>query len=104
VSFRRGSSDLEPAAMATLDQLAASLAKDPGRSIVVEGYTDNSGSKDKNLELSQRRADAVMQYLIAHGVPAASISAVGKGDAAPVASNASATGRQQNRRVNIVVS
>lgn len=102
--FSHGKADLQPAAMATLDKLAESLAKEPNRTIVVEGYTDNSGSKAKNLELSQRRADAVMQYLIAHGVSAANISAVGKGAAAPVASNSTAQGRQQNRRVNIIVS
>jgi outer membrane protein OmpA-like peptidoglycan-associated protein len=103
VLFETAKSDLEPAATATLDGLVASLNKEPNSHIVIEGYTDNAGKRDYNRELSQRRADAVMQYLIAHGIAADRLTAVGKGESSPVASNATADGRRQNRRVNIVV-
>ena len=103
VLFASGKSDLEPAATATLDGLVASLNKDPNSHIVIEGYTDNAGKPDYNRELSQRRADAVMQYLVAHGIAADRVTAVGKGEDSPVSSNATADGRRKNRRVNIVV-
>jgi outer membrane protein OmpA-like peptidoglycan-associated protein len=103
VLFQTAKSDLEPAAVATLDGLIASLGKDPGSHIVIEGYTDSAGKPAYNRDLSQRRADAVMQYLIAHGIAADRLTAVGKGESSPVASNATADGRRQNRRVNIVV-
>lgn len=103
VLFATGKADLQPAAMGTLDTLLASINQEPNRRIVVEGHTDAIGSGGANRELSQRRADAVMQYLIAHGVDPQRISAVGKGEAAPVASNATAAGRRSNRRVDIVL-
>jgi outer membrane protein OmpA-like peptidoglycan-associated protein len=103
VLFHTAQSDLEPSATATLDGLVESLNKDPSRHIVIEGYTDNVGKPGANRELSQRRADAVMQYLIAHGIAADRLTAVGKGESSPVASNGTAEGRRQNRRVNIVL-
>jgi outer membrane protein OmpA-like peptidoglycan-associated protein len=103
VLFQTAKSDLEPAATTTLDGLVASLNKDPSSHITIEGYTDNAGKPEYNRELSQRRADAVMQYLIAHGIAPDRLNAVGKGESSPVASNATAQGRRQNRRVNIVV-
>lgn len=102
--FATGQAELQPAATATLDGMVASIAKEPNRRIVVEGHTDSSGDSARNLELSQRRADAVRQYLIAHGVAADRVSAVGKGEADPIASNDTAEGRKRNRRVDVVVS
>lgn len=103
VLFHTAKSDLEPAAVTTLDGLVASLNREPGSHIVIEGYTDSAGKPAYNRDLSQRRADAVMQYLIAHGIAADRLTAVGKGESSPVASNATAEGRRQNRRVNVVV-
>lgn len=103
VLFQTAKSDLEPAAVSTLDGLIASLNKEPNSRIVIEGYTDSAGKPAYNRDLSQRRADAVMQYLIAHGIAADRLTAVGKGESSPVASNATAEGRRQNRRVNIIV-
>ena len=104
VLFATGKSELRPAALGTLDALLASINKEPNRTIVVEGHTDSVGKPGANLELSQRRADAVMQYLVAHGVTPQRIRASGKGEANPVDSNATAEGRQRNRRVDVVVS
>jgi outer membrane protein OmpA-like peptidoglycan-associated protein len=70
----------------------------------LEGHTDAVGSDDYNLKLSQQRADAVRDFLVEQGVSLANISAVGLGKDSPVASNDSAAGRQQNRRVELVVS
>ncbi|MDB5986374.1 MAG: hypothetical protein JWR16_1427 [Nevskia sp.] len=104
VLFATGQSELQAGAMGTLDSLLASINKEPNRRIVIEGHTDATGRGADNLGLSQRRADAVKQYLVAHGVPPNRITAVGRGEAGPIASNATVDGRQQNRRVDIIVS
>jgi outer membrane protein OmpA-like peptidoglycan-associated protein len=103
VLFATGKSDLQPAALSTLDSVLAAISKEPKRSIVVEGHTDSVGSASANLELSQRRADAVMQYLVAHGIAPQRIKADGRGEANPVDTNATAEGRQHNRRVDVIV-
>jgi outer membrane protein OmpA-like peptidoglycan-associated protein len=69
----------------------------------IEGHTDDVGSKEHNLELSERRAASVRDYLVEQGVPAESVSARGFGESQPLASNETAAGRQENRRVEIVV-
>jgi outer membrane protein OmpA-like peptidoglycan-associated protein len=102
--FASGQADLGPAATATLDTMLAALAKEPERRIVVEGHTDSSGDKVHNRELSQRRAEAVRQYLVGHGIAADRITAIGKGEAEPIAGNDSAEGRKRNRRVDVIVS
>ncbi len=102
--FGTDQTELQPAATATLDSMLAAIAREPNRHIVVEGHTDSSGDNAYNRELSQRRAEAVRQYLIAHGVAAGRISAVGKGEADPIAANDTAEGRKRNRRVDVIVS
>jgi outer membrane protein OmpA-like peptidoglycan-associated protein len=76
----------------------------PTLHVNVEGHTDSIGSDDYNLKLSQRRADAVRDYLTSNGINPGNIQAIGLGKAAPVASNDNAAGRQQNRRVEMVMS
>ncbi len=102
VLYKTGSWDLKPAAMAKLDQIAQAL-KDKEQPIVVFGFTDNVGTPDNNMSLSQKRAAAVRDYLVSKGVPKDLVTAQGKGLDDPVADNSSAEGRAQNRRVEIVV-
>ena len=75
----------------------------PGLTLEVEGHTDSVGTDDFNQSLSERRAESVKSYLTQQGIPAASIRSRGLGEGQPVATNDSATGRQQNRRVEVVV-
>jgi outer membrane protein OmpA-like peptidoglycan-associated protein len=104
VLFDTGRATLKPGSMAVLDRLAAYLQSNPRTRLIVEGHTDSTGSVATNEELSQRRADAVASALIERGVAAQNLRAVGKGEDLPVASNATAAGRQQNRRVEVIFS
>lgn len=103
VLFATGKSDLKPGAMERLNKLAAFMLKYPDRAVVIEGHTDSTGSAALNMTLSQQRADSVKAYLISQSVPAASVTTIGKGKDVPVADNATASGRQQNRRVEIII-
>jgi outer membrane protein OmpA-like peptidoglycan-associated protein len=76
----------------------------PGLKLQLEGHTDSVGGDEYNLKLSQERADAVRSFLAEQGVAVATITSVGLGKSDPVASNDTAAGRQQNRRVELVVS
>ena len=95
---------LKPGAREKMAKVSGILLAYPGLKIQLEGYTDNVGSDEYNLKLSQERADAVRDYLLQQSVPADSVTAIGLGKADPVASNDTAAGRQQNRRVDMVVS
>jgi outer membrane protein OmpA-like peptidoglycan-associated protein len=102
VLFETGKADLLPGAQDQLARVATYLKNSP-RPVVIEGYTDSRGSSKKNQALSEQRAQAVSDFLTAQGVPADRIRSVGKGASSPIASNASANGRAQNRRVEIVL-
>jgi outer membrane protein OmpA-like peptidoglycan-associated protein len=104
VLFATGRSELRGGAVRNLDQLAAFLRQYPERTAIIEGHTDSVGSASSNLALSQRRADSVEQYLIRQGVEAHRLRATGLGQGYPVAGNDTAWGRQQNRRVEIIIS
>lgn len=104
VLFAFDKAELLEGAQRNLDQLASFLAQHPDRKVNIEGFTDSTGSEDYNQNLSYRRADAVKSALQQRGVPARRIHAVGYGEAYPVASNSSEAGRQQNRRVEIIIS
>jgi outer membrane protein OmpA-like peptidoglycan-associated protein len=95
---------LQPGAREKMAKVSGILLAYPGLKIQLEGHTDSIGGDEYNLKLSQQRADAVREYLIGQGVPAATVTASGFGKAAPVASNDTAAGRQRNRRVDMVVS
>ena len=95
---------LKPGAQVMMAKVAGILLAYPGLKLQLEGHTDSVGGDDYNLKLSQSRADAVRDFLVQQGVPVANVSAVGLGKSGPVASNDTATGRQQNRRVELVVS
>ncbi len=103
VLFETGKADLLPGAMRSIDKLAVFLRENPDRKVLVEGHTDSRGSKAYNLKLSQKRAEAVKRALVERGIEPDRIIAKGYGEAYPVASNLTAAGRQQNRRVEIVI-
>jgi len=103
VLFEPGGNTLSQVAERRLDTVAHALGAYADRPIVIEGYTDAQGSESMNQELSQRRAEAVREYLERRGVPAGRLRAVGKGESNPVATNETAEGRASNRRVEIVV-
>jgi len=103
VLFSTGKADLRPGAKANFDRLAQRLNQEPQRKVLIEGHTDTTGTVAINEALSQRRADSVRQYLINAGVSSDRITSVGKGQDYPVASNNTAEGRQQNRRVEVIL-
>lgn len=103
VLFVTAKANLMPGAQRTIDQLAAFLNKYPTRKVVAEGHTDSRGSEAYNMTLSQHRAESVRSALLARGISPDRVVAKGLGEIYPVASNANAAGRQQNRRVEIVI-
>jgi outer membrane protein OmpA-like peptidoglycan-associated protein len=103
VLFDTGKYSLKTGTQISLAKVAGILEAYPGLKVQVEGYTDSVGSDQLNQTLSNNRADAVMNFLVSQGVPQSSISAHGFGKADPVADNATAAGRAENRRVNLVV-
>ena len=102
-AFSPGSPVLRPEARANIARIVAFVNKQPGKPIRVAAYTDNNGRAADNRALSQQRAEAVRDALVAAGVEARRITAVGVGDGQPVASNATEAGRAKNRRVEVVL-
>jgi outer membrane protein OmpA-like peptidoglycan-associated protein len=103
VLFSTGRADLKVGTAGNLDRLVAFLDQNPERRVVIEGHTDNVGGDDYNLGLSQRRADSVKSFLVQGGIAPGRITATGKGKHQPVADNQSEGGRQQNRRVEVII-
>lgn len=101
ITFATGKADITPTFYQTLSQLSGNFKQFKDNDLVVTGYTDSVGAAQANQVLSSRRADSVAQYLRSNGVDSSRIRAVGAGSANPVASNATAEGRSQNRRVEI---
>jgi outer membrane protein OmpA-like peptidoglycan-associated protein len=104
VLFDTGKFSLKPGAREKLAKVAGILIAYPGLDVEVGGYTDNVGSDDMNQRLSENRAGSVRDYLVQEGVANNSVSAKGFGNTMPVASNDNSSGRQQNRRVELLVS
>jgi outer membrane protein OmpA-like peptidoglycan-associated protein len=102
--FDSGKSVLKPGARNTLTKIADQLRMNPDARIEIEGHTDSVGTEDLNQKLSEKRAAAVRDYLAGRGIPATRITMAGLGEGSPVASNDTAAGRQQNRRVELVIS
>ncbi|HEU4886912.1 MAG TPA: OmpA family protein [Thermoanaerobaculia bacterium] len=101
--FDTGKAVLKPGARNTLSKIAEQLRMNPDARIEIEGHTDSVGSEQLNQTLSEKRAAAVRDYLASRGLPSVRISMVGLGESTPVASNDTAAGRQQNRRVELVI-
>jgi outer membrane protein OmpA-like peptidoglycan-associated protein len=104
VLFDTGKYSLKPGAREKLAKVAGILLAYPGLNIEVGGYTDNVGGDQMNQTLSENRAGSVRDYLVQQGVTTNSVSAKGFGNSLPVASNDNSAGRQQNRRVELLVS
>jgi outer membrane protein OmpA-like peptidoglycan-associated protein len=104
VLFDTGQYSLKPGAREKLAKVAGILLAYPGLNIAVGGYTDNVGGDVMNQTLSENRAGSVRSYLVGQGVLTNSVTAQGFGNTLPVASNDNAAGRQENRRVELVVS
>ena len=103
ILFTVNSSTLESQAKANITKLAGVLNKYPDTNILITGYTDNTGKKDLNQTLSEKRAKSVADYTASQGVSSARFTVKGLGDNEPVASNDTPEGRMQNRRVEIAV-
>jgi len=104
VLFDTGAATLKPGADLSLDRLASYLQAHPQTKVLIEGHTDSRGTDEYNEALSQRRADAVAKALTVRGVSPEALDTAGRGKAYPVATNDTAAGRQQNRRVEIIFS
>jgi len=101
VNFALNSAELTPQSKAILDKEVARFKEDPNMKVVVQGHTCSLGSEAYNQQLSERRAKAVMDYFIAQGIAPDRLKAEGRGEADPIASNATEEGRSQNRRVEL---
>ncbi|PYQ50253.1 MAG: hypothetical protein DMF59_11290 [Acidobacteria bacterium] len=104
VSFDPGKTTLKPSAKKTLQKIANQLKANENIRMSVEGHTDNVGKAEKNMTISEKRAQAVRDYLVSLGISPNHITAAGKGESDPVASNKTASGRSANRRVELVIS
>jgi outer membrane protein OmpA-like peptidoglycan-associated protein len=104
VLFRSGSVELLPAARERLAKVSGIVLAYPSLHVSIEGHTDSVGSDEYNQDLSERRAQSVRDYFVRGGIPEGAVDARGFGKAEPVASNETSEGRQQNRRVELVLS
>jgi outer membrane protein OmpA-like peptidoglycan-associated protein len=104
VLFRSGSFELLPGARERLAKVSGIVLAYPSLHVAIEGHTDSVGSDEYNQDLSERRAQSVRDYFVQQGIPSATIEARGFGKTAPIASNDTPEGRQQNRRVELVLS
>jgi outer membrane protein OmpA-like peptidoglycan-associated protein len=104
VLFDFGKYDLKTDAKIKLAKLGGIIQAHPGLHLAIEGHTDNIGSDEANMKLSQQRADTVRDFLVQQGLAADALTAVGMGKTDPVADNSTNEGRQKNRRVEIIVS
>jgi len=104
VLFDTAKFSLRPEAREKLAKVAGIVSGHPGLRLDVEGHTDNVGGDDYNQQLSEQRGSAVRDYLTQQGMPQTSVTTKGLGKTQPVASNDTAAGRQQNRRVELVIS
>ena len=103
ILFKVGSSNLSQTAMTDIEKLAVTLKEYPETDITIEGHTDSSGSEATNLKLSQDRAKAVHDHMVAQGISASRLNTVGYGETQPIATNDTKEGKMQNRRVELEV-
>ena len=99
IVFKTGSAEILPSSEEILNQAYNTLADNPDIKVEIQGYTDNVGNRNYNLKLSQKRAEAVKQWLVDKGIAADRMTAKGYGPENPVGDNSTEAGRQQNRRI-----
>ena len=104
VLFDTGKYTLRPGAREKLAKVSGITLAYPSLKLEVEGHTDSVGTDEYNMQLSENRANAVRDYLVQQGINSSSIAARGFGESQPVTTNDTAAGRQQNRRVELIVS
>ena len=103
VLFATDRADLKPSGLANINKLAQFLSENPDRKVIVEGYTDSTGTEGHNQSLSERRAGSVRAALVRRGVKEKMLVAKGYGEAKPIAPNTTEAGRQKNRRIEFTV-
>jgi len=103
VLFESGQTELREEAMASLVEVVDLLQSEPDKNIRIEGHTDSVGDANTNLEISQKRADAVLKALVSLGVDGSRVTTQGMGEDFPIASNETDQGRAQNRRVDVIL-
>ena len=103
IYFAYDLSTIEAVSYPVLDEVVTAMKADSARTLEIQGHTDGSGSDAYNLSLSDRRAEAVLNYLVAHGVPKERMTSKGFGEAQPLESNATVAGRETNRRVEFLL-
>ncbi len=103
ILFESGTAEIKPGSERTLEKLATYLKEYPELKVVIEGFTDSVGAASYNKQLSENRARSVMQALNENGVDESRVSAVGRGESYPVTDNTTPAGRQQNRRVELII-
>jgi outer membrane protein OmpA-like peptidoglycan-associated protein len=103
ILFDVNSAELRPAAKRDIEKLAETLKKYPGTNVLIEGHTDNTGGRELNQRLSERRAESVANYAQSLGVEPGRLTAKGYGFDQPVADNSTEAGRQENRRVEVAI-
>jgi OmpA-OmpF porin, OOP family len=103
VNFAAGSASIDQPSQVVLNSAAESIKQVPGAKVQIVGYTDSDGTPESNLTLSQERADAVKTYLVGRGVPADSLTTLGKGEADPLVPNDSPENKAKNRRIELIV-
>jgi outer membrane protein OmpA-like peptidoglycan-associated protein len=102
LTFVTNSDVIKPESFPSLDKVAEFLSKNTNFRLDLVGYTDNVGSDEYNQKLSERRANAVKDYLVKKGIAETLLTAVGKGEANPIADNSTAEGKEKNRRVEFI--
>jgi len=102
IQFKLNSAKLLKSSYSTLDAVASLMEKHPEANLEVQGHTDDKGTDEYNVQLSQKRAESVVNYLVSKGVDASRLRPVGYGRSMPIASNKKRNGRERNRRVEMV--
>ena len=103
INFETNRFNILPESVRILEKARASMVANPDATIVISGHTDSVGSDDANRTLSQKRAQAVKDWLVAKGINANRMKVIGKGEAEPMATNETEAGRAENRRIEFLV-